>query len=40
MWQQLGEMYDSCLKPWELNFSWLEKKQSVEAVLFINTMDS
>ena len=34
------EIHDSCLKPWEPNFSWLEKKQSVRAVLFIYTMDS
>lgn len=31
----VGDMWDSCLKPWEPNFSWLEKKESVEAVLFI-----
>lgn len=30
-------MHDSCLKPWEPNFSWPEKKQSVESVLFIYT---
>lgn len=30
-----GEMHDSCLKPWKPNFSWLGKKQSVEAALFI-----